>query len=168
MVILPETPEHIAAIRHVTDQAFGRSGEGQLIDALRANDKVILSLVATQDDEVVGHVLFFPVVIESEGITHSAVGLGPMAVLPQHQGQGAGSALVRQGLELLRNQHYGGVIVLGHPEFYPRFGFVPASTFGISTSYEVPDEVFMAAELQPGGLSGKGGLVVYSEEFNEV
>jgi putative acetyltransferase len=91
-----------------------------------------------------------------------------MAVLPERQNQGIGSALALAGLDMLRQKGEPAVIVLGHPEFYPRFGFVPASTYGIGSRYDVPDEAFMAIELQPGALIGKSGKVVYSPEFDAL
>jgi putative acetyltransferase len=113
----------------------------------------------------VGHILFCPVVIEAGKNRFSAVGLGPMAVLPAFQRRGIGSRLVREGLEQLRKNNHAAVVVLGHPEFYPRFGFALASTYGIRSEYNVPDEAFMAIELLPNGLAAKGGTVVYPREF---
>lgn len=166
--IRSETTEDITSIRRVNAEAFGRKAEANLVDALRSNGRATLSLVALDHGSVAGHILFSPLTIEAEGARHEALGLGPMAVLPEFQRQGIGSALVRAGLEELTRQGHGAVIVLGHPDFYPRFGFVPASRYGISSKYKVPDEVFMARELLPGALSGKSGLVVYSTEFDEV
>lgn len=165
MTIRPETTADFASIRHVTKQAFGRPLEADIIDALRGNDRVILSLVAIHENQVAGHILFFPMSIQGEQL-HPAIGLGPMAVLPQYQKQGLGSALILEGLKQLQQQQHSGVIVLGHAEFYPRFGFVPASSYGIKTDYDVPDDVFMAHELHPGALAGKSGTVIYSEEFD--
>jgi putative acetyltransferase len=168
MIIRPETVEDREAIASLTTEAFGRAGEAYLIEALRARGKVVLSLVAVHEGHVAGHILFYPVLVETAGQSYQMAGLGPMAVLPQFQGQGLGSALVRRGLEELRRANHGAVVVLGHPEFYPRFGFVPASHYGIKSRYEVPDEVFMAVELIPGALAGKGGTVVYPPEFDSV
>jgi putative acetyltransferase len=166
VVIRQEKPEDIAAIRHVNEQAFGRPAEADLVDALRTRGKVTLSLVAVQDDRVVGHILFSPVMIESEGKVFAAVGLAPMAVLPELQRQGIGSLLVKRGLELCREAGHECVVVLGHPEYYPRFGFVPASKYGIKCEYDVPDAVFMAIELREGALQGRAGTAKYQPEFN--
>lgn len=163
-----ETPADIAAIRRVNLEAFARPEEANLVEALRSNDHVTLSLVALVDEIIVGHILFFPLTIEGETGSYPALGLGPMAVLPAFQRQGIGSALVRASLEQLNLSGQPGVIVLGHPEFYSRFGFTTASKFGIICPFEVPDEAFMALELRAGGLAGKGGRVVYSAEFAEV
>jgi len=168
MIIRPERPEDINAIHRVTTQAFGRPQEADLIDALRANKHVTLSLVAIYHNEVVGHILFFPLEVKSEHGAHAAIGLGPMAVLPQYQKQGIGSALVSEGLNILQQRSHSGVIVLGHAAFYPRFGFVPASAYKIKTEYDVPDEVFMAYELHPGALAEISGTVIYSAEFDSV
>ncbi len=96
------------------------------------------------------------------------MGLAPMAVAPEHQRKGIGSALVRAGLEQCKQLGFAAVVVLGHPEYYPRFGFSPSSRFGINSEYEVPEEVFMAMELQPGALSGKTGRVKYHAAFSNV
>ena len=167
MIIRPETLEDKEAVRFVNEQAFGRAGEANLVELLHAKHKVVLSLVAVQEEQIVGHILFCPVVIEGKPESYAAVGLGPMSVLPQFQGQGIGSALVRSGFVALRQIHQV-VIVLGHPEFYSRFGFSPASSFGIGCQFDVPDEAFMLAELLPDVIAGRSGTVIYPPEFNEV
>ncbi len=96
------------------------------------------------------------------------MGLAPMAVAPMHQKKGTGSALVQAGLDQCRQLDFVAVVVLGHPEYYPRFGFSPASQFGIGSEYDVPEEVFMAMELQPDALSRKTGRVRYHPAFKEV
>ena len=128
----------------------------------------MLSLVAVEDGRVVGHILFSPVTIESGERTFSAVGLAPMAVLPELQHRGVGSQLVKAGLDECRKAGCERVVVLGHPEYYPRFGFVPASRYGIGCEYDVPDEVFMALELREGVLLDCHGIAKYQPEFNEV
>jgi len=168
LIIRPETPENKAAICHVNEEAFGDTGEAGLVDKLRSRQAIILSLVAIDGDRVIGHILFSPVTVESESQSFSAVGLGPMAILPHHQKRGVGSELVRAGLEECRRLGHEIVVVLGHPDYYPRFGFVPASTYGIRCEYDVPNEVFMVLELREGALSGRSGIVKYQPEFNEV
>lgn len=167
MLIRPETSADYKAITYVEEHACGLN-EANLVQVLRFHHKVILSLVAVMNEQVVGHILFSPVVIEATEGVINAVGLGPMGVLPQFQRQGIGSALVRNGLEALRKDNYTAVVVLGHPEFYPRFGFSPSVVYGIKSQYDVPDDVFMVAELVPGALLGKSGTVVYSPEFSSV
>ena len=168
LIVRNEKPEDIIAIHEVNEKAFGQPAEANLVDALRANGKVILSLVAVQDDKVVGHILFSPVTVESDRETFAAVGLAPMAVLPEHQNQGVGSKLVKTGLDQCRKALHESVVVLGHPEFYPRFGFTPASRYGIKSEYDVRDEVFMIMELREGALLGRSGIVKYQSEFSGV
>ena len=168
LIVRNEKPEDIAAIHEVNEKAFGQPAEANLVDALRANGKVTISLVAVQDDRVVGHILFSPVTIESEEESLAAVGLAPMAVLPEFQNQGIGSRLVRAGLDGCRKALHESVVVLGHPQYYPRFGFTPASRYGIKSEYDVRDEVFMIMELREGALAGRSGVVKYQPEFNEV
>ncbi len=168
ITIRHEMPEDIPAIRRVNEQAFDRAEEANLVEALRRRGVIALSLVAVKDAEIVGHILFSPVTIESGESTFDALALGPMAVLPSHQGHGIGSQLVRAGLEECRRLGHDLVIVLGHPDFYPRFGFVPASRYGIRWERDVPDEVFMVAELREGALTERGGTVRYQPEFASV
>ncbi|MCH7872085.1 MAG: N-acetyltransferase [Planctomycetes bacterium] len=163
-----EKPADASAVRHVNEQAFGRPAEANLVEALTDHDAVTLSLVALDDTKIVGHILFSPVEIESDDAAFVGAGLGPMAVLPQCQRRGIGSQLVRCGLEVLRDADHTFVVVLGHPEFYPRFGFVPASRLGLSCTYDVPDEVFMAMELRDGGLNNIRGIARYRGEFDET
>ncbi len=166
--IRDEHLEDIPAIRAVNLAAFGQSAEADLVDALRMRGAYILSLVAERGGQVVGHIFFSPVLIVDGKQSSPAVGLGPMAVIPEFQKQGIGSALVRAGLEQLSAMHYKAVIVLGHPDYYPRFGFIPASRFGIRFIATIQDEVFMAIELQPGGLRDVRGIVHYQPEFEKV
>ena len=168
MIVRQERPQDIAGIRRLNEQAFGQPAEADLVDLLRARGKVILSLVAAQGDLIVGHILFSPVMIESEGNLFAAAGLAPMAVLPELQKQGIGSQLVEHGLEQCRKTGHECVVVLGHAEYYPRFGFVPASRYGLKCEYDVPDEVFMALELRKGALKGREGIARYEPEFKEV
>lgn len=163
--IRAETAEEMAAVRRVNELAFGRPEEADLVDRLRAAAEPYISLVAVSGSRVVGHIFFSPVTLE--GSDAAMMGLAPMAVLPEYQNQGIGSQLVREGLrQCLRVGRYV-VVVLGHPEYYPRFGFVPASRKGLRCEYDVPDEVFMVTELKPNALS-VGGLVKYRPEFGAV
>jgi putative acetyltransferase len=169
--IRDEAPEDVEAIRRVNDAAFGQEGEGRLVDELRRQGAAVISLVAEVDGQVVGHILFSPVVIEGgdeatrpDGI----LGLAPMAVLPEHQRHGLGGRLIRAGLDRCREVGAALVVVLGHPEYYPRFGFVPAPPLGVTCEYPVPDEVFMVQELEPGALEGRRGLARYHPAFAAV
>jgi putative acetyltransferase len=168
MIIRREEPHDQAAIRHVNEQAFGGTGEASAIDALRNRGVVTLSLVAMIDDHVVGHLFFTPATIETTDHTWPALGLAPLAVLPEYQRQGIGSALMRVGLAECAQLGHERVIVLGHPEYYPRFGFQRASLYGIRCEWEAPDEAFMVLELQRGALDGVAGLAKYQPEWNEV
>ncbi len=168
MIIRREEPQDVAAIRQVNEQAFGGSGEANVIDALRNRGAATLSLVAVIDDRVVGHLFFSSATIESAGHTWPALGLAPLSVLPEYQHQGIGTALMKAGLAECARLGYERVIVLGHPNYYPRFGFMRASQYGIRCEWEAPDEAFMVLELQRGALDGVSGLAKYQPEWNGV
>jgi putative acetyltransferase len=168
MRIRKEQPADVGDIRRVNELAFGRPQEAGLVDVLRSNGGLTLSMVAVDDDKVVGHIAFSPVMVESNDESFAAVGLGPMAVLPESQGRGIGSALVRAGLTSLRESRHLVVVVLGHPSYYPRFGFRRASEYGIRWQKGPADEAFMVLELAPQALSGKHGAVSYRPEFDDV
>lgn len=169
-----------AAVRRVNELAFGRAEEAALVDALRAAADPRVSLVATDGDEIVGHIFFSPVSLEPEDApedglgderedsSFAAMGLAPMAVLPEYQRRGVGSELVRAGLDECRRIDRDVVVVLGHPDYYPRFGFRPAGRAGLRCEYPVPDDTFMVVELRPGALAGRRGLVKYHPAFAEV
>jgi len=167
-IVRAETAEDYPAVRQVNELAFGGSDEAVLVDKLRAVADPHISLVAVQDGQVVGHIFFSPVSIEISDSASLALGLAPMAVLPEYQKQGLGSQLVREGLKECQRIGCNVVVVLGHPEYYPRFGFVPAKQKELRCEYAVPDEVFMVAELKPQALDGRRGLVKYLPEFSDV
>jgi putative acetyltransferase len=168
IVVRHEKTEDHESVRRVNELAFGRRNEADLVDALRANARPYVSLVAVVDEQVVGHIFFSPVSVESEQSAFTAMGLAPMAVLPEHQNQGIGSELVREGLKECQRIGEDIVVVLGHPNYYPRFGFKPASLKGLRSEYGVSDEVFMVAELTEDALDGRRGLVKYHSEFGKV
>ena len=124
--IRPERTQDIPAVSELNQRAFGRLEEGRLVDLVRRRDEPVISLVAVDSDQVVGHILFSPVSIESSQQTHRAVGLRPMAVRPDFQRQGIGRQLIEEGLQVCRQAGYEIVVVLGHPSYYPRFGFMLA------------------------------------------
>ena len=161
-----EKPGDAAGIRQVHTSAFPTAAEAALVDALRGSGIDCISLVAELPLEgIVGHILFTPVEL-SENPEHRLIyGLAPMAVVPRHQGEGIGSTLVRRGLEQCRDAGIDALVVLGHPEFYPRFGFVPSVSAGIKTTYDVPDEVFMVRELVEGSLKRAYGVIKYAPQF---
>jgi putative acetyltransferase len=154
----------------VNNLAFGQKNEGQLILKLRKTKKFIpeLSLAAEIHNSIVGHILFYPIEIKREEQVFPSLALAPMAVLPDFQKQGVGSQLVKEGLKRARKLGFKSVIVLGHAAYYPRFGFEPASRWGIRSPFEVPDDVFMALELVKDGLKDIQGTVEYPPEFNDV
>ncbi|MDP6933005.1 MAG: N-acetyltransferase [Myxococcota bacterium] len=165
VVVRPEQPGDLAAIRDVNLAGFPGEAEADLVDALRANGKAMLSLVALQGDRIVGHILFSPVTIGSSDAGCRVLGLAPMAVLPDSQRQGIGSMLVETGLAHGRRSGVDCVVVLGHPDYYLRFGFEPASRFDIGCEYDVPDENFLVVELTHGSLDRVSGIARYPPEF---
>ncbi len=168
VIIRREIPEDIDSIRYVNEQAFEQKEETELIDKLRNRDVVTLSLVAVQDEQIVGHILFSPVTVESDCSSFEAISLAPMAVLPEYQCQGIGSQLVQVGLKECYQLGHEVVVVLGHPDYYPRFGFVLGRTKGIGCEFEVPDEAWMILELREGALAGRKGSVKFQPEFQEA
>jgi putative acetyltransferase len=167
-VIREEDASDVAAIHRLNATAFETDAEAKLVDALRAAGALTLSLVAEADGEIVGHIAFSPVVVESaQGIRHG-VGLAPMAVAPAYQRQGIGGRLIDEGLRRLRDQGHRLCVVLGHAGYYPRYGFARAKDFGVRWERPVPDDVFLVRELAQEGLAGVSGTVRYRPEFGSV
>ena len=168
--IRKETENDFKGIKSVNDEAFEQGNEGGLVESLRKNEKYVsdLSLVAEIDGAIVGHILFFPIKIISQKEEYEVLSLAPMSVLPNYQKMGIGSKLIEYGIKAAKKDGYGSIIVLGYSDYYSRFGFVPASTFGIKPPFEVPDDVFMALELLQSSLKGKQGTVEYPEEYSDV
>jgi putative acetyltransferase len=188
----PEQPGDAGTIREITESAFGGKVEADLIDALRAAGGITLSAVAVLSGrripgkstavarrssmcdgevvggELVGHVLFTPVTVVTERGEFPLLGLGPVAVLPAKQHQGIGTLMIAGCLEHLRASGHQGVVVVGEPGYYRRFGFIPASRWGLRWEMEVPEEDFVAMELTPGVLAGVSGVVRYRPEFTET
>ena len=163
-----EIPEDIPAIHHIHTAAFGRSNEADLVDALRQHNALTISLVAVQDGRLFGHIAFSPVTITSSTGTMEALGLAPMAVLPAYQRRGIGSKLMEAGLTVCHHTPYGVVVVLGHPHYYPRFGFTPAKPLGIVWEHDATEKAFMVKEIQEGALAHMRGVVKYHPEFATV
>jgi len=151
------------AIRAVNEAAFGGAYEADLVDQLRGSDYALISLVAELESRIVGHIMFSRMWIKTSSGLLSAVALAPVAVLPGHQRKGIGSLLVQRGLELSRGRDEEIVIVVGHPNYYPRFGFSSAKAKSLESPF--PREAFMALELRLGVLDGIEGLVVYPSAF---
>ena len=127
VTIRPEQPDDIAAVHALNETVFGQPVEATIVNSIRAACPDTVSLVAVDDSRVVGHILFSPVLASGERNTVQGMGLAPMTVLPERQRQGIGSLLARAGIEAMRKRKCPFIIVLGHPKYYPRFGFVPAS-----------------------------------------
>ncbi|MFC1692962.1 GNAT family N-acetyltransferase [Candidatus Latescibacterota bacterium] len=163
--IREEQKQDIQTIHDLNLQAFGQPQESDIVDKLRDNCNDLISLVAIMDDQVVGHILFSPATIENEGQAVLGMGLAPMAVLPEYQNQGIGSELIRSGIKRLAIRGCPFAIVLGHSNYYPRFGFVSSSRFGIKCEWEVPDEVFMILVLNKPEMAGVSGVARYRPEF---
>ncbi len=155
------------AVHHLNLIAFDNGPEAVLVDKLRASCNEYLSFVAVEDGSVIGHILFTPVTVEDCSAT--GMGLAPMSVLPSQQRKEIGSRLVRYGLEFLRNAGCPFVIVLGHPEYYPRFGFELASNYQLRSQWKgVPDDAFMIVMFDGGVLPKTGGIAKYRDEFNDA
>jgi putative acetyltransferase len=168
-----ENPADVAGVRRTNEAAFGRPNEADLVDRIRAaaSGGDVLSIVAaiaggapTDVDAIVGHALFTPAAI---GRCVGAA-FGPVAVRPERQRRGAGGAMIRWGLDELRRRRVPFVIVLGHPAYYPRFGFVPASRHGVGCPWPVPDEVFMILPLDAAAMRGISGTARYLPAFDHV
>ncbi len=162
-----ERPGDATAIRAVNLAAFPTAFEADLVDRLRSSAKPTISQVAVVDDEIAGHIFFSPVRI-SKRDDLKVMGLAPMAVRPAYQRQGIGAALIHSGLAGCQLLGYGAVVVLGHPGYYPRFGFTPADRAGLRCVYDVPVEAFMMLELHPGYLQNVQGTVTYHPAFDSV
>jgi predicted N-acetyltransferase YhbS len=171
VTIRTESADDYSAVYALNKQAFEEEGEAKLVNNLRNSSAFIpeLSLVATKENIVVGHILFTKIkIIGEDGNEHESLALAPMAVTPKYQKSGIGSQLIRAGLDKARELNFKSVIVLGHEKYYPKFGFEPASKWKITSPYDVPDEVFMAMELVKDGLKNVSGVVQYPKEFAEV
>ena len=168
IVIREEQSQDIKPIRDLNKLAFGQKQEADLVERLRQTCDDLLSLVAVIQNKIVGHILFTPVMIELEDNMVQGMALAPMAVLPEYQRQGIGSELVRTGIEKLKTRQCPFIIVLGHAEYYPRFGFEPASLYGIRSEWEVPDDVFMILVLDEPEMKRISGVAKYRPEFTGV
>jgi putative acetyltransferase len=168
--IRPEKPEDKLAIHEVNTLAFGRADEARLVGELRNSPQFIaeLSLVACEEEKIVGHILYSIVKIEKGNRSFPVLSLAPMAVHPDYQRQGIGSELVREGLARARSLGYGAVVVIGHPDYYPRFGFSSASARALQAPFPVPDEAFMVLELSEGAIEGIAGTVKYPPAFDQI
>jgi putative acetyltransferase len=163
MKIRPEHTTDLEAIREVNRLAFGQEDEGRLVDALRAGGYARLSLVAEDGGRVIGHILFSDLPIRTERGTVEALALAPMAVIPARQRQGVGTLQMREGLRACAAAGHRIVVVVGHPDYYPRFGFSAALAERLKAPFT--GSAFMALELVPGALAGVAGEVRYPPPF---
>jgi putative acetyltransferase len=168
LAIHEETAEDRAAVHTINRLAFDRAEEAELVDAVRRMSQSLLSLVARLGEEPVGHILFTPVEIHSESGSARAMGLGPVAVLPEFQRLGIGSRLIEIGLRKCRQAGHRVVFVLGHPDYYPRFGFRPAAEGGFFFKNHEFDPYFFVLELEPGATGELSGEVRYLPAFDET
>lgn len=168
LIVRQESKKDYRGITRCNDLAFKQKSEGTLVEAIRKNLKFIpeLSLVAEVNAKIIGHILFFPIIIESNQNNFSSLSLAPMSVIPEYQNKGIGTELVKSGLEKAGELGFESVIVLGHERYYPRFGFKPASNWSIKPPFPVPDEAFMAIELIPDALTEVNGNVIYPKEYD--
>lgn len=164
MKIRKETAADIEAVFEINRSAFPTEEEAQLVNRLRETASPLISLVAEGEQEIIGHILFTPVTLDSD-TNLFLMGLAPMAVNPARQNKGVGSLLARAGIEECRAIGAAGLVVLGHPKYYSRFGFSPSANFGIKSKYDGAPEVFMVLELSAEVFAGKAGVISYHPSF---
>ncbi len=167
-----ETPADHSAVAGVIALAFkgldkSDGTEGELVNKLRTRKNFIsaLSIVAEADRKVIGYILFTEIEIIADGKSSESLALAPIAVLPEFQKQGIGGSLIMEGLKKAADLGFSSVVILGHPNYYPRFGFKPASVWNIKAPMKVPDINFMAVELRKDALTNVSGTVKYPPEF---
>lgn len=165
-----EEANDFPAVYDLNIKVFKRKTEARLVDRLRLSEAFIpeLSLVATIDNKIVGYILFTKILVIDEDKEVPSLALAPMAVHPDYQKQGIGTHLIHHGFSKARELGYKSAIVLGHAEYYPKFGFVPTSKWLIKPPYHVPENSFLGIELIENGLSGVKGIVRFSKEFEQI
>jgi len=170
IIIRPEQKDDYDSILRINDEAFGRENEGLLVSALRKTSKFIsdLSLVAEMDNNLIGHILFYPLTIKTKTGDKDVLSLAPISVLPRYQNKGIGCKLMKKGMGECKKTKYDVIIVVGHPNYYPRFGFKSASKWKIQLPIEAPDEAFMAFELKENTIDKYAGTVVFPKEYYDA
>jgi predicted N-acetyltransferase YhbS len=171
--IRQENPADYEQVFHLTELAFAEMefadhDEQFLVEKLRKSEFFIpeLSLVAEVGDKIIGHILLTRLKIQGNGAEYESLSLAPVSVLPAFQKQGVGGMLIRKAHQIATDLGYKSVILVGHPEYYPRFGYKKASEYGITFPFKVPEDACMAIELAENGLEGITGMVIYSPEYN--
>jgi putative acetyltransferase len=166
-IIRGETHDDHDEISLVNDLAFNGKNEGELVRCLRKRTEFIsrLSLVAEYEGAIIGHILFYPLYIVSEKERIQTLSLGPMSVRPGFQNKGLGSCMITSGLKIAEEMGFNSVVVLGHPRYYPKFGFRKASKWKIVPNFDAPDEAMMALEIRKESLNFGGGTIDYPPEF---
>jgi putative acetyltransferase len=160
MLIRDEEEKDRGSVSDIVAAEFDTGAESDFVDSIRKQPPPVVSLVAEEAGEVIGHILFSPAPLEGDPQA-KLMGLASLAVIPEHQGKGIGSELMRAGLERCKRLGFEGVIALGHADYYSRFGFSPASRFGLRFGHYLPEDAFLALELAPGALEGRSGKVRY-------
>lgn len=168
MIIRQEKQQDIAAIRELNDLAFGQPIEGAIVDKLREKCDEFISFVAVKRGQILGHILFTPAIIETKTGVINGLGLAPMAVRPDHQRTGIGTRLANTAIKQIKNTNCPFIIVLGHPEYYRRFGFESAVRYGITSEWDVPVEAFMIMILNEQPMRNSSGVAKYRPEWNEA
>jgi len=166
MGIRTEKKTNIEKIWQINVKAFETELEANLVNTIRSSGISNISLVYEENNELVGHIFLTPVKLIGDTSGLRLMGLGPIAVKPKDQNKGIGSSLVKAGIQQCLNKGYDAIVVLGHPNYYPKFGFVPSVRYGIKSEYEVPEEVFMVLGLKENALKGKKGIVKYHKAFD--
>jgi putative acetyltransferase len=169
VTIREEQSDDIAGVHVINEVTFGESAEAEIVDSIRSVCPDVVSLVAVDVGRILGHIFFSPAFVSTPGGAVQGMGLAPMAVLTERQRQGIGSLLVQAGVDAMRERGCPFVIVLGHPEYYPQFGFVPASQYDLSCQWDgVPDDAFMVLVLDEATMSGVSGIARYRDEFDQA
>ncbi|EOZ97831.1 acetyltransferase, GNAT family [Indibacter alkaliphilus LW1] len=172
VTIRQEVPGDYNDVYKLNVTAFGRNDEAELVEALRKNHSIFvpeLSIVATENNQIIGHILFTKIQIkDADGNLNESLGLAPMAVRPELQKKGIGGQMIKKGFEVAKRLGFKSIIVLGHENYYPKFGFQSADKWKILAPFQVPSNVFMAIELVVDGLKNISGTVIYPKEFETV
>lgn len=168
IIVRQEMPTDYPSVYNINIAAFKGNEEAKLVDRLRSSNSFIpeLSRVAIVDGTIVGYILFTKINIVGKDCNEDSLALAPVAVRPDWQRRGIGSKLIREGLELATQMNYKSVVVLGHADYYPRFGFIPTNKWGIKPPFEIAAQLFMGLELQKNAFANLEGTVIYSKEFN--